>query len=782
MVRLTPVWSRDSLARPSKEKLQEGVRRMLRDVWAPTMTGLLATVLAAALLATTIAIVATRPSPLALEALTAPKATIASEGAGAALPAQTKQRATDAYGKLPLSFIPNRGQTNEQVRYYARASGAGFYFTRTKAMLAFEKGKKGTALVLRFLGANPNARLEPLQKQPGRVNYLRGSDRANWQRNIPAYHEIAYRNLWPGIDMVFRGAGGKLEYEFHLRPGSDPSDIRLAYQGADGLSLGASGNLLVQTPLGTLRDSRPRSYQPVGGRRQTVESRYDLTGGSAYGFALGASYDRHGSLVIDPGLVYSTYLGGTGDDDAFAIAVDRAGSAYVTGSTVSPDFPPTTGAFDTSLNGGQDAFVTKLNASGSALDYSTYLGGTSSGVGYGVADEGRGIAVDRTGHAYVTGTTDSPDFPTTAGALDTSLNGRTDAFVTKLNASGSSLDYSTYLGGTTGEGGHGVAVDRRGSAYVAGSTGSLDFPTTAGAFDTSFNGRFDGFVAKLSTSGSALDYSTYLGGTEGEEGLGVALDRRGGAYVTGYTDSSDFPTTAGAFDTSFNGGPGPGFFNHDAFVTKLNASGSSLDYSTYLGGATAWEYGRGVAVDRRGSAYVTGVTISSDFPTTAGAFDTTYSSSEDAFVTKLNGSGSALDYSTYLGGRASVSEGDPVDRADGIAVDRRGSAYVTGCTGSLDFPTTAGAFDTSFSGSDWCDAFVTKLTTSGSALDYSTYLGGTTAEEGQGIAIDDRGNAYVTGITFSSDLSSDFPTTAGAFDTGYNGGDDAFVTKLSLPK
>jgi Ca2+-binding RTX toxin-like protein len=674
----------------------------------------------------------------------------------ASVPESARKGVLSDYRKLPLSFVPNAGQTDDQVRYYTRGPGHAFYFTSHKAVLSLIKAKRAVALDLTPLGANPNARLEAGARGSGKVNYIGRSRR---ETNLPTYEKLVYRDLWPGIDMVFRGASGKLEYEFHLRPGADPSKIRLAYKGAQGLSLGANGNLLVRTPLGALPDSRPRSYQRVGSRRRAVESRFLLkSGGRAYGFGLGATYDRRRPLVIDPALAYSTYLGGSGDDFGEWIAVDSAGAAYVSGVTYSSDFPTSAGAFDPSYEGGGDAFVTKLNPSGSDVAYSTYLGGSD-------VDVGEGIAVDSQGAAYITGLSASADFPTTAGAFDTSANGRGDAFLAKLSPDGSSLAYSTYLGGSSflDDGGVGIAVDSQGAAYVTGSTGSTDFPTTAGAFDTSANGGYEAFITKLNASGSGIVYSTFLGGSNNDSGLGIAIGGAGSVYVTGGADSADFPTTAGAFDTTQND-------PSDAFVTKLNAAGSGLVYSTYLGGG-AFDQGGGIAVDAAGRAYISGQTGSGDFPSTVGAFDTTHNGVSDVFVTKLNATGSALAYSTYLGGT-----GD--DYGNRIAVDGSGAAYITGLSESADFPTSAGALDTSANGGR--DAFVTKLNPPGSALGYSTYLGGASNDIGVGIAVDSGGSAYVTGYS----TSSDFPTTAGALDTSFNGGDsfgDPFVTKLNLP-
>ena len=674
-----------------------------------------------------------------------------------AAPQMSEKEALNAYEKLPLSFIPNEDQTDEAVRYYAQGAGYGFFFIKEGATLSFAEGKgRGHALALDFLGANPHATLTAQERLSGKVNYLQGNDPAKWQQGLPTHGELLYGGLWPGIDMAVRGDGGNLKYEFHLKPGASVEDVRLAYRGAEGLKVGAGGELLVQTSLGVLKDAAPVSYQRIGGERVPVESRYTLKGdGDGYGFAVGA-YDPRYPLVIDPELDYSTFLGGNDLDFGSGIAVDGSGRAYVTGDTHSSDYPTTPGAYDPSDNELIDAFVTKLNASGSDLIYSTYLGAEGDEGGF-------DIAVDGSGSAYVTGETSSTNYPITTGAFDTTFGGSTgsagencifqrgcDAFVTKLNASGSALAYSTFLGGMSSDRGWGIVV-RDGSAYVTGDTQSSDFRTTTGAFDTTFNG-IDAFVTKLNVSGSDLVYSTFLGRGAGRD---IAVDGSGRAYVTGFTRSSDYPTTPGAFDRTFN----VGTFTSDAFVTKLNASGSALAYSTFLGG-TDRDQGWGVAV-RDGSAYVTGETRSANYPTTRGTFDRMFNA-DDAFVTKFNASGSDLAYSTFLGGTAG-------DFGRAIAVDGSGSAYVTGGTDSESYPTTTGAYDRMFNGDR--DAFVTKLKASGSDLAYSTFLGGTSSDFGHDIAVGGSGRAYVTGSA-----SATYPTTTGAYDTTSDG--DAFVTKL----
>jgi hypothetical protein len=608
-------------------------------------------------------------------------------------------------------------------------------------------------LRVRLVGATPNPRVIGTEALPGKSHYFLGSDPQAWRTEIPHFVKVRYEAVYPGVDLVYYGTAGQLEYDFVVASGADPGAITLAFAGVDTLALDPQGDLLLHTAGGPIRQHKPTIYQEGNGIRQEIAGGYVLKDRQQVGFQV-AAYDASRPLIIDPVLSYSTYLGGSANDVGFGIAVDAAGNAYITGQTSSANFP-TSAAFDTTLAGTIDAFVTKLNPDGSALVYSTYLGG-------GGIDIGRGIAADAAGNAYVTGQTSSGTFPTTASPFQPALAGGSDAFVTKLNPDGSALVYSTFLGGVAGDIGRGIALDAAGNAYVTGDTASsADFPTTAGAFDQIFNGGSnDAFVTKLNPDGSALVYSTFLGGSTSDASSGIAVDASGNAYVTGNTASSaDFPTTTGAFDQIFNGG------SNDAFVTKLNPAGTApLVYSTFLGGGND-DLGIGIAVDATGNAYMTGYTLSADFPTTAGVFDGTLGGFTDAFITKLNPAGTALVYSTYLGG------GDD-DLGIGIAVDATGNAYMTGDTFSSDFP-TASPVQEVFGGID--DAFVTKLNPDGSALVSSTFLGGVAGDIGRGIALDASGNAYVTGQT----SSGTFPTTASPVQPALAGGSDAFVTKLA---
>jgi hypothetical protein len=614
---------------------------------------------------------------------------------------------------------------------------------------------------MQLLGANPQPQVTGMEKRAGKSHYFIGSDPEKWRTNVAHYGKVKYAAVYRGVDLVYYGKGRQLEYDFVVAAGADPGVIKLSFGGAKQVRIDEGGDLVVSIADGELRQPKPLVYQDVGGVRTEIASHYVLRQTPNYrpqtpdSFEVGIeveTYDASRELVIDPVLVYSTYLGGDFGDQGLGIAVDGKGNAYVTGETDSLNFP-TKDAFQSMNAGSTDAFVTKFSRDGEELVYSTYLGGSSADRG------GNGIAVDEDGQAYVTGETDSLNFPTTRGAFQRTFRGSGDAYVTKLNRKGSALVYSTYLGGTSLDQGLAIALDEDGQAYVTGTTISTDFPTRAAAFPIDPFPGGDAFVTKLNHKGSALIYSSYLGGDDGDRGHGIAVDEDGQAYVTGRTESNNFPTTAGTFQPI-----DPSISSNTAFVTKFSRRGSALVYSTYLGGSDEDE-GSGIAVDEDGQAYVTGLTDSINFPTTPGAFQDINAGPDDAFVTKLNRRGTALVYSTYLGGTSS-------DEGFAIALDEDGHAYVTGRTRSVDFPTTADAFQNMNAGSD--DVFVTKLNRRGTALVYSTYLGGTSSDEGFAIAVARKGNAYVTGLT----ESGNFPTTSGAFDTTYNGFDDAFVAKI----
>ncbi|SFD52365.1 conserved repeat domain-containing protein [Paenibacillus catalpae] len=654
----------------------------------------------------------------------------------------------------PMTFTKNAGQVRNAFRYVSNGPGCRVGFSPEEVLLVFTGKQEGLALSLRFLAANGPLLPEGRQPQSEKVHYLTGKDPANWHTNLPTYREIAYREPWPGIDVFFYAADGDFKYDVIAQPGARLRDIRFAYYGSDSLAVSSEGDLQICTPYGILTEKKPVSYQIIDGLRVTVESRFILPEGQKaciYGFEV-EEYNPNYELIIDPALTYSTFLGGSDTDTGFSIAADPFGNAYVTGQTLSFDFPITPGAFQPSIDGSSSVFVSKLNSDGSSLEYSTYLGGSS-------ADQGNSIAVDEFGHAYLTGQTLSPDFPTTPNTFQPFLVGNQNAFVTKLSPDGSSLIYSTFLGGQGVDTGFSIAVDGVGSAYVTGSTNSFDFPITSSALQPVLNGNLeDAFVAKISPDGTLLEYSTFLGGFGIDEAFGIAVDGSGDAYVTGMTTSFDFPTTPGAFQISPNG-------VISAFVSKINGNGTALLYSTYLTGGGDDE-AKGIAVDEFGQAYVTGSTTSFDFPITPGAYQPFYhGGASDAFVTKLSPDGNYLVYSTFLGGEGA-------DSGNGIAV-RSGFAYVTGNTGSFNFPITPDAIQPFPEGGD---GFLTQFNIDGASLVFSTFIGGSSSDADNAVAVDNQGSVYLTGQTFSPN----FPVTPGVVQPFLRGSSDAFVMKFSL--
>ena len=818
------------------------------------MSARLPTMLSVVLISATLVLVASLPTVAHGQWL------LAGGGLGACVPEIAAQAgAAIGSGGGQLIFVENVGQFQPQVRFQVTSGTGTVFLTEAGVWYSLLKpaqsasdpfgGRKpplessqGLNVRMGFVGANPRPVVSGFDRLPTEVSYFQGRDQADWRTNVPAWGGVRYEDLYPGLDVEITSDHGFLVQRVVARPGADPSVVRLRLEGpekvtvAQGLGLkgpagylpadisaafhrllGGSGpdlfsaqNLLVSStagqfvlPLLTVEGRMPErepTITRVGPGTFEVSSPYVSPRHSDVSLQSSGHYDVYG-------LGYSTFLGGGDYEAGTDIAVDSSGAAYVTGATTSSDFPSTSGAFDQDQNGGTcgsgsytytcpDVFVTKLNADGS-MAYSTFIGGAGP-------DLGMSIFVDGSGAAYVTGSTTSPDFPTGDAYDDTcgtdgSCNSDgeddyPDAFVVKLNADGTVLAYSTFLGGSAQDSGAGVEVDDSGAAYVTGLTHSFNFTTTVGALQPVFGGGTcgqdadtypcsDAFVVKLDTDGSSLVYSSFLGGNNSDSGGGIAVDGSGSAYLTGATASSTFATTVGAFQQTFGGGtcgtepdtyPCP-----DAFVTKISADGSAAAYSTFLGGSGS-DSGSDVAVDASGDAYLTGSTGSADFPTTDGAFDPTHNGGTDAFVAKLNPAGSGesdLIYGSFFGG----SEGDT---AASIALGASGASYVTGGTTSSDLPTTPGALDSSYHGGtcgvppfytwDCTDAFVLKLSADGAGLDYATYLAGASDDAGTSITADGSGALYLTGGT----SSDDFPSTGGAFQTSLAGAFDGFVTKL----
>lgn len=646
----------------------------------------------------------------------------------------SRPRLQEAYGRLPMSFEANLGQTDSRVAFVARGDGYRVFLTSTEA--AFAVGD--TALRMRLVGANSHVRLMGINRLPGSTNYLRGSDSRSWLVGVPTYDAVRAYGVYPGVDLVYRGNQRQLEYDFIVGPGANPKGIRWRFDGATAVTIDSAGDLLVQHNGKEMRQRKPVIFQTVSGERRNVEGGYVITAEREIGFTV-AAYDTTSELVIDPVLLYSTYLGGSGLDTAEAIAIDRSGSAYVTGTTASADLPTTPGAFQTTPGGcASSAFVAKLNPRGSSFEYTTYLGCASA------AD----LAVDSDGNAYVTGET-AGAFPTTPGAVQLPCSiARCDrtAFVTKLNPAGSALVYSALIGSAVGTA---IAVGADGSAYVSGATPASSMSETIP----------DAFVVKLTPSGSALAYFRQFGGSGGDGAVDIAIDALGNAYAAGITDSPDFPVTPGAFQTARQP-------NENGFVTKLDPAGS-LVYSTYFGSAVV----EAIAADSTGHAYITGFVFGGingprSFTTTPGAFQPAYGGGpDDAFVTKLTADGTGLVFSTFLGGT-------DFDGARALALDGNANVYLTGFTGSLDFP-LADALQPESHISEYLEtAFVTKLNAAGAGLIYSTYLGGRSGDEGLGVAADDVGNTFVVG-----NAGDYFPLVIPA-QTRFGGMNDLFIAKI----
>jgi hypothetical protein len=696
--------------------------------------------------------------------------------------ARPRARTSGTVDGLPLQFIENGGQLDERVAYYARGFGTADYFTADGVTVLLRGVGSGNVLAcadpadsaapqrwaveLQFVGAR---RSKPRGGTPGRgvVSYFKGP-REQWHAGLRTYASIVYPDLWPGIDVVYSARAKHFEYRLVIRPGADPNRIKLAYRGTTGLAVTAAGGLEVETPVGALHDDEPAAYQDVDGEARAVPVTYALDGPDSYGFRVG-EYDTTRTLTVDPAVfVYAGYVGGSGDDAGAGIAVDDAGCAYITGYTTSTDAFPAAPGPDTSANGGTDAFVAKVSADGTALLYAAYLGGDGE-------DYGTAIAIDAAGNAYVTGSTTSTEatFPVRVGPVLTYAGGTSvgDAYVAKIAADGVGLAYAGYIGGAGDDVGSGIAVDGTGHAYVTGATNSTEasFPVTKGP-DTIYNGGTypgDAFVAKVESDGSGLVYAGYLGGAGEDVGNGIAVDPTGTAYVTGSTtsDEATFPILAGP-DLAANGGVS------DAFVAKVSPDGTGLGYAGFIGGSGD-DYGRAIAVDGAGSAYVTGGTSSSEatFPVTGGPvlhYNGGGSFSGDAFVAKVTPDGRRLAYAGYIGGA-----GD--DLGAGIAIDDAGRAFVTGFTGSDEhtFPVTG--CPTPHYGGNF-DAFVGAVAADGALLQ-AAYLGGAGRDGGAGIALDRAGNAYVVGATTSSEAT--FPVSVGPGLVA-RGGLDAFVAKLVL--
>jgi len=653
-------------------------------------------------------------------------------------------------------FTENQGQIeNSEVRYVYAGSGCSFGFVESGYLVKLTGEDNSSSVIQVTFGGSNTVAPEGREELSHKSNYFIGNNATQWRTGLHNYGRVVYEGLYDGIDLVFYTTEKGLKYDFVVQPFNNPQEIRIKYDGAESSEIDVDGNLVIETGVGALREEKPYSYQKINDEIVEITSEYKIENGSV--LIEIERYDSSKPLVIDP-LIYSTFVGGAGGDEGYALTLDSQENAYVTGFTSSSDFPTTSGCYDNSYNGDPyDVFVLKLSSNGSGLLYSTLIGGSGG-------ERGNGIALDSERNVFVTGETYSDDFPTTAGCHDDSYNNDdrfSDIFVFKLKSDGSDLVYSTYVGGDRSDRAKGIVLDAESNAYVVGHT--------------EFSGNHDVFVFKLKPDGSRLTYSTHIGGDGTDHGKGIVLDSGKNAYVTGGT-SGDFPTTSGCYDDTHNG-------NTDVFVLKLNSDGDEILFSTYIGGdkREGDDFGSGllgIALDSENNTYVTGNTVSADFPTTSGCYDDRYNGGDhgDVFVFKLDSKGSNLLYSTFIGG--SKDEGD---WGSSIAVGSEGNIYVTAQTGSSsgssDFPTTPGCYDDSINGDS--DVVALKLNPAGngkSDLVYSTFVGGSEDELGTSIFLDTKKNICITGVT----ASPNFPTTPGCYDDSRNQKLDIFIFKLNI--
>ena len=717
------------------------------------------------------------------------------------------ETAKGTLGQTPLYFTENKGQWDEHVLFKADGgAGLTWWFERDGLTLAVfvpdtadsgtgdfsrrleratedartvsQVPRKGHALKLRFVPSKsqssdlvfvtdknvyPPQEIEviPDGKLGWNNNYFLGNDSSKWAPDCGNFTRLTYRNVWEGIDVVYYGQGDQLKYDYVVKPGADPSNVRLRWLGLEEslrLDGDADGKVLtLATSVGALKEAIPLAYQRgEDGSRIPVEVSMRVLSENEFGLEVVGTWDRSKELVVDP-LVYSTYLGGRRDESITELAPDGAGGVFAAGITYSDVFPVTEGALDSLFNGGEtDAFITRSNSNGSELIFCTYLGGEGIEIA-------RTVEFDGEEGVFVAGASQSPDFPVTDNAYDHSLNGRGDAFICRINGEGNELIYSTFLGGSSGEEVHALFVFGGGSVIVAGGTSSGDFPTTAEAFDTSYNfldyNYSDVFVASLSWDGRELIYSTYLGGFAHDYARSLTSDGEGGVFVVGVTRSPEFPTTDGAFDRTFNG-------ENDAFVARLSEDGSDLIFSSYLGGSLRDE-ANGVASDGAGGVVLAGSTECDDFPTTEGSFDISHNGNFDTFIARLSGNRGELIYSSFLGGEG-------FDFANALVADGDGGVVVSGSTNSRAFPATVGAYNRWLTGSEF-DAFLTRLNSDGSELLYSTYFGFAGWDQAYALTLDTIGGTFIAGTT----TGDGFPVTGEAFDRTFNGGEtDCFIAKF----
>ncbi len=679
---------------------------------------------------------------------------------------------------LAVPFVRNAGQFNVEVKYAADLFSGRFFLTRKELVYSLlttshQKGARPD---------RPAREMEPQENLPGQglafreffvdkkgnkidfaptgenraeteISYFRGSDAGKWRSGVAAYQSVSLGEVYAGVEVKLKASGKNVEKIFYVSPRGDAARIKIGVTGVDGLKVAEDGRLLFKNSLGELAMRKPIAWQEIAGRRREVKVGYRLLENHLYGFAVSGDYAKDSTLIIDPNLdtlMASTILGGMSSEYVNSMALDSSGNVYVAGVTGSPDFPTTEGAYNRNLVGWTDFFVSKLNSSLTSLLASTFLGGDRLSIS-------KSMVLDSCGDVYMTGWTESTNFPTTCGAYSRNHNGKRDAIVAKLDGSLTKLLASSYLGGAEDEMGNALALDHSGNVYLVGDTGSGNFPTTCKAFQKSYGGGHDAYVSKLNGSLTTLLASTYMGGWISDDCFAIALDRSGNVHVAGNTGSHEFPTTPGAYQRAF--------LVNGIFISELDGTLSTLRASTFLDSSDG-DFVRSLVLDGSDNVYVAGITNSADFPTTEGAYDQSYKGNWDVFVSKLDRGLTSLLGSTLLGGSNE-------EYFTSMTLDDHGDVVVTGRTESANFPTTASTIAPAFNG--FIDGFVAKLNENLTTLLSSTYLGGKGYDIVECTALDREGNIYAAGHT----ESADFPTTERAYDRIHHGFTDAFVTKLN---
>jgi hypothetical protein len=699
--------------------------------------------------------------------------------------AQGNFKLSNVLQNLPISFEKNVGQAGDGADVVARGRGYNLLLTNKAAVLELrsffrknslfgnklnpeETALQSTTKILKveMVGSNQNPTLLVNGELPGKVNYLIGNNSANWFKNIPTFSKVTYGNLYPGIDLTYYGNQGQIEYDFNVSPGSDFKNIIFRLSGSKKMDVNLFGDIIIDLDGQNVKIQKPQIYQVINGVRKNIPGNYIFLGNNEFSFQID-QYDKNHPLTIDPFLIYSTFFGGSAGDNISSMVLDNSGSLSFAGSTNSLNFPTLNAVQSSYAGGSSDTYVTKLSNDGSYVIYSTYIGGSSPSNN---SEAALAIAVDDADNAYVTGFTNSNNFPVvnSLSGYHGGVPGSTDGFVFKLSSDGDSLLYSTYLGGSDGDYPTGIAADGPGNAYIAGWTFSSDYPTV-NAFQPSSGGtisgqNIDSFVSKLDSQGNSLVYSTYLGGSSNDYNGGIAIDSSGNAYIAGYTSSNNFPIS-NAFQSQKSSNTMSSF---DAYLTKLSPNGQNLTYSTYLGGNSPYgasNVAQSVTVDNNGDAFVVGSTDSPNFPTLNALQPTLIGwPNNNAFITEFNTSGDGLIFSTFLGGHNNTS-------ASKVVLGNDGYIYVAGGTQSVDFP-VVDPVQASISGGQ--DAFVSRITPNGGALSLSTYLGGSGDDYSGGVAVDGTGNIYIGGTTGSSN----FPII-NSIQPGIGGQQDAFLSKIS---